>query len=64
MESINSTNENPIVPVHTDHGERKLLFYLTNRDGRPAVAFVKNGTVRGFCFLDDVIRIGFTKLGS
>ncbi len=63
MESINNSNrEDVIVPIYTDHGERKLLFNLTMVDDRLAMAFVKNGITLGYCYLDDVIRIGFTKL--
>ena len=61
MDTITSmiSSCNIISRVYTDHGEKKLLCFLVNANGKLALAFVKNSNVCGFIYMKDVLQLGF-----
>ena len=64
MESMANRNEsNDRIPIYTDHGAKKLLGSLVIEENRMALAFVKNDTILGYIFLDDVFGRGYAELG-
>ena len=53
----NGGNEPSVVPIYTEHGEKKLLFNaVKDEHGRLKYAYMKNGVIRGYSYPDDVIR--------